>query len=160
MKNIYNGVKIIIGTIALFLFASGFALTAVGIYEFASTFSYLFDGSEHTAGLMAMGLLHAVDVFLVAIVLLVMSIGMWVLFSDPGEPLPVKIPEWLRVKSFIQLKVLLWEAVLTTLVVSFLATLFYKKMHGDSIVVTDLILPGAILLIAISLFFLKKGEEE
>jgi len=54
----------------------------------------------------------------------------------------------------------LWEAILTTLVVSYLAGLAEKKFDKQLISIYDLILPGAILLIALSLFFLKKGENK
>jgi hypothetical protein len=44
------------------------------------------------------------------------------------------------------------------MVVYYVAGLAEKKINGEELSVYNLILPGAILLIAISLFFLKKGE--
>lgn len=114
---------------------------------------------QSLVGFIAIELLRSVDLFLVAIVLFVFSLGLFVLFFSANDStFPTKLPPWLRVKDFIQLKVLLWEAILTTLVVSYLAALAERRLNGGELVVGDLIIPGAILLIAVSLFFLKRGE--
>jgi uncharacterized membrane protein YqhA len=99
-----------------------------------------------------------VDLFLVAIVFFVLSLGILVLFNNPDSPLPIRLPEWLRIKNFMQLKVILWEAILTTLVVAYLASLAEKEIQGEEITVQTLVVPGGIFLIALSLFFLKRGE--
>ncbi|HEY6504473.1 MAG TPA: YqhA family protein [Chitinophagaceae bacterium] len=161
MKSTSTTLKVIISVIALLVFAAGIVLTLLGIYDFIHSFSFLTSADEDfVAGPMAVGLLKAVDLFLVAIVLFVFSLGILMLFNDKAETaLPVNLPEWLRIKSFVQLKVILWEAILTTLVINFLAGLSEKRMQGVEMSVITLILPGAILLIALSLYFLKKGEK-
>ena len=58
----------------------------------------------------------------------------------------------------MQLKVILWEAILTTLVVLYLAVLVEKAVKGLQVGYVDLVVPGAILLLAASIFLLKKGE--
>ena len=107
---------------------------------------------------MVIGLLHTVDLFLVAIVFFVLSIGMVVLFADPDKGFPLRLPKWLHVHNFVELKIILWEAILTTLVVYYVAGLAEKKINGEEITINILILPGAVLLIALSLFFVKRGE--
>ena len=143
---------------ALLMLASGIILTGIGGYEFALVFPHLFSGDPQTGRLLAIDLLHAVDLFLVAIVFFVLSLGILVLFNNPDSPMPVRLPEWLRIKNFMQLKVILWEAILTTLVVAYLAALAERQIQGQEITIQTLILPGGLLLIALSLFFLKKGE--
>jgi len=59
----------------------------------------------------------------------------------------------------MELKVILWEAILTTLVVSYLAGLVGSRVREETIRVDSLLIPGGILLISLSLFFLKKGEK-
>ena len=66
---------------------------------------------------------------------------------------PNKIPQRTPV-----LKSILWEAILTTLVIAFLTSLAGKKINGEIIDLQMLIVPAGILLIALSLYFLKKGE--
>jgi|GEM_PF-1212141 len=158
MKNIYTTVRIIISVLALLMLLSGIALTVLGGYEFALVFTLLTNGMPHAGRMMAIDLLHAVDLFLVAIVFFVLSLGILVLFNNPDSPLPVRLPEWLRIKNFMQLKIILWEAILTTLVVAYLAMLAEKEIQGEEITVQTLVVPGGIFLIALSLFFLKKGE--
>ena len=159
MKSTFNALKVIITVIAGLVFVAGIVLTILGVLEFIHSFEHISTTDrEHFVGAMGISLLRAVDMFLIAIVFFVFSIGLLMLFSRPDEPIPIKIPEWLRVKSFIQLKLILWEAILTTLVVSYLARLVQLKIEGDKITYNSLFLPGGILLIALSLFFLKKGE--
>ena len=158
MKSITGALKIIIAIIAWLVFTSGIVLTGIGMYDFALVFVPLVKGADHTTRLMAIGLLHAVDIFLVAIVFFVLSLGFFVLFDNGERPFPVRIPEWLQVRNFTQLKIILWEAILTTLVVSWLADLVEKEITGEATDVQSLIIPAGILIIALSLFFLKKGE--
>jgi uncharacterized membrane protein YqhA len=108
--------------------------------------------------LMAIGLLHSVDMFLIAIVFFVLAIGMLILFSNPEANMP-KLPAWLHVKNFMELKAILWEAILTTLVVAYLAKLAEGEIQGRQNTVEDLLIPGGVLLIAASLFFLKRAEK-
>jgi uncharacterized membrane protein YqhA len=158
MKSIIGALKVIIAIIAWLVFASGIVLTGIGMYDFALVFVYLAKGVGNTTRLMAIGLLHAVDIFLVAIVFFVLSLGFFVLFDTGEKPFPVRIPEWLHVRNFTQLKVILWEAILTTLVVSWLANLVEKEINGENTDLYSLVIPAGILIIALSLFLLKKGE--
>lgn len=159
MKNIYNALKAIVSVIAILIFVAGLVLTFLGGFDFVHAFQHVTTADkEHFVGLTAISLLQAVDLFLISIVLYVFSLGLLMLFSRPDQPIPIKVPEWLRVKSFMQLKMILWEAILTTLVVSYLAGLVRMKINGEKIDFDTLYIPGGIFLIAISLFFLKKGE--
>jgi len=161
MKRIFIVIKVLISTIAILVAIAGIALTLIGIYEFAVAVSHVSAADKpHFVGLVATGLLKTVDVFLMVIVFFVFSLGVLILFHDPSSELPVNLPGWLRLKSFIQLKVILWEAILTTLVVSYLAGLAEKRMDQIPFDVYDLVIPGAIFLIALSLYFLKGKEHE
>jgi uncharacterized membrane protein YqhA len=155
MKAITGILRIFIAVIAWLIFAAGIVLTGLGVYDFVMVFVHLAEGGGHTTALMAIGLLHAVDAFLVAIVFFVMALGLFVLFYDRDAALPVSLPEWLRVKNFTQLKIILWEAILTTLVVSWLASLVETKIGGGTYDLPSLIVPAGVFLIALSLFFLK-----
>jgi len=158
MRNLFYVLRNIIMVIALLIFAVGIAITLLGIYDFVHVFSFFSEyKNDMLIKMIAVGLLQAVDLFLIAIVMFVFSLGLLVLF-DNKEEIPLKLPEWLKVKNFMQLKIVLWEAILTTLVVSYLAGLVQLKMSGHEITISSLILPGGILLIALSLYFLKKGE--
>jgi uncharacterized membrane protein YqhA len=159
MKNIFNVLQICIGIIAILVCIAGIVLTGLGGYDMVMVFINVMDADKHhLASLIAIGLLSAIDLFLIAIVFFVLAIGIMLLFADPSKEFPVNLPAWLRVKNFMQLKSILWEAILTTLVIAFLTSLAGKKINGETIDIQMLIVPAGILLIALSLYFLKKGE--
>jgi uncharacterized membrane protein YqhA len=160
MRSFFKTLKSIVILIALLVFLSGVVLTVLAIYDFVASFSLIWEKDKHQVVVsIAVAMLRAVDLFLIAIVFYVFSIGLMVLFhSRPDGSLPVILPKWLRVENFMELKVILWEAILTTLVVTFLATLAETKMQGGEINEKELIVPVSVLLFAISLYFLKKGE--
>ncbi len=159
MKSLYSTLKVIIGIISVLFMVSGIILTGLAIYESIEIFHRV-QGSDSLVKVIAVGLLQAVDLLLIAIVFFVLSIGIRLLFKDEDKTMPVKLPEWLRVKNFMQLKVILWEAILTTLVVSYLANLSATHIAGTDLKVESLILPVGIFLVSLSLFFLKRGEKE
>jgi uncharacterized membrane protein YqhA len=161
MKLIFNAIKAVINVVALLVFASGLVLAILGAIDFAKVFFLIGSADPATLrGLMAIGLLHAVDSFLVAIVFFVLSLGFLILFNDPEAQLPIKLPPWLHVHNFMELKGILWEAILTTLVVSHLARLAERIIEGQDLTYRSLIIPGGIFLIALSLFFLKRAEKK
>jgi uncharacterized membrane protein YqhA len=161
MQLLFTVLKHIIGGIAALVFIAGLVFTGLGIYDFVHAFSEFWHKSgADMVGAVAVGLLQGVDLFLIAIVLFVFSLGINILFTDkPAKVEQLNLPAWLRIHSFMQLKIILWEAILTTLVVSYLAGLSQLKIQGRHLDAYSLILPGAVLLIALSLFFLKKGEK-
>jgi uncharacterized membrane protein YqhA len=156
MKSLFYLLSFVVKFIAFFVFASGIVLTALGAFDFFHSFSHV-NSERAMLGLLAVGLLHSIDLFLMAIVFFVFSLGILVLFDNPGNE-TIRLPEWLRISNFTQLKVILWEAILTTLVVSFIAGLVEKRLDGQQLGIHNLIIPGSILLLAISLHFLKKKE--
>ena len=158
MRATFLAIKLIVNIIAVIIFLCGVVLVAIGGYDFVTAFSYLGSDNPKITTSMAIGLLHAVDSFLVAVVFFVLALGMLILFNNPETKFPTILPEWLRVRNFLQLKAILWEAILTTLVVSYLARLAERIINEQELTVKSLIIPGGIFLIALSLFFLKKGE--
>jgi uncharacterized membrane protein YqhA len=160
MKTLFLLLNVVIIVIVVFVFASGLFVTGLGVYDFTHAFDFFNEiGEKGSVQMATLSLLRAVDLFLLSIVLFVFSFGLMVLFNNKTEQaLPKNLPAWLKVKNFVELKVILWEAVLTTMVISYLAYLAELRVESKPITLQDLTVPGAILLISISLFFLKKGE--
>lgn len=115
-------------------------------------------GLERRIILIALAIMKSVDLLLRAIVLYIFSLGLVVLFDTREEGMRLKLPQWLQVKNFMELKIVLWEAILTTMVISFLSRTAEKAQSGEELTLNTLIIPGSILFISLSLFFLKKGE--
>jgi uncharacterized membrane protein YqhA len=100
--------------------------------------------------------LHSLDFLFVSLVLLVLGLGIAKLFIvQPTEAESAALPTWLRIESISELKVLLWETILTTLLIVALSDLIrglFSKLEWSA-----LIMPSAILVLAISLFCIKKA---
>jgi uncharacterized membrane protein YqhA len=100
-------------------------------------------------------LLHSLDFLFVSLVLLVLGLGIAKLFVlNLSEEETQSLPGWLRIGSITQLKVLLWETILTTLLIVSLSDLIrdlFTKLEWSA-----LAMPVAILVLALSLFFMKK----
>lgn len=98
---------------------------------------------------------ESVDALLFALVLLVLAIGTTSLFlggSSGSEGHP--IPAWMKVKSLTELKLLLWEGILLTMVVAAMTDIV---THMTDLSWVNLVLPSAILTLSMSYFLLKKG---
>ncbi len=125
----------------------------IAIHAYAHVWDLPGASSETRPGLE---LLHSLDFLFVSLVLMVLALGIAKLFllsadSKQQEGLPV----WLRIEKISELKVLLWETILTTLLIAGLSQL----VEGLFIKVdwTILMTPVAILILALSLFFMKKA---
>ena len=104
--------------------------------------------SPKIAKTLAVGLIEAVDVFLIAIAVYIMSLGLYSLFIDDTLPLP----RWLEVHNLDDLK-----GNLISLVIAVLAVLFLREVvawDGSH----DLLafgIPIALIVAALT-FYLKK----
>lgn len=104
--------------------------------------------SPKTAKVLAVGLIEAVDVFLIAIAVYIISLGLYSLFIDDTLPLP----RWLEVHNLDDLK-----GNLVSLVIAVLAVLFLREVvawDGSH----DLLafgIPIALIVAALT-FYLKK----
>lgn len=111
--------------------------------------------SAQGAKVLAVGLIEAVDIFLIAIAVYIISLGLYALFIDDALPLP----RWLEVHDLEDLK-----ANLVSIVIAVLAVLFLREAvawDGER----DLLKFGAVLglMIAALTFFLflkKKGSSD
>ena len=100
-------------------------------------------------------LLEGLDYFLVSMVFLIFGLGVLNIFINYNK-VDENLPDWLKIGSFMGLKILLWETVLVTLVVySFTAVI--AKM--DSLQWNVLLLPGVILILTIAVVLLKRTEK-
>ena len=137
-----------------------FASLALLVYEVLVVAGAIIDAfrepalSPKSAKVLAVGLIEAVDVFLIAIAVYIISLGLHVLFVDERAPLP----RWLRIDDLEDLK-----TSLVSIVIAVLAVLFLREaVAWDG--TRDLLSFGAAiaLIIAALSFFLarKKGGRE
>jgi len=163
MKIIFNGLRIFITLVIALIFIGAIIITGLGIADLWHGISLLWieNQSEHyISTVTAIGIMEGVDTLLLAIVLFIFSYGLLVIFFSSKEEVfnQLNVPKWLRMKSFLDLKIVLWEAVLTTLVIGFLIAVARAGLENKEPGIEILFIPVAIALITISLFLLKKDN--
>ena len=103
-------------------------------------------------------LLHALDSLLVSLVMIILEVGVAKLFLlPPSEGRTVSLPRWLDVETFSDLKFLLWETILLALVIVGLSSLIsdFGTLSWNALVI-----PAAILMLALSLYLMKRTERQ
>jgi uncharacterized protein (TIGR00645 family) len=111
---------------------------------------------EHLHEDVVASIIGAVDLFLIAIVMLIFSMGVYELFIskiDAAEE--SESSEVLKIHSLDQLKDKIAKVIIMVLVVSFFQRVLHTKYDGA---LEMLYFSGSILLLALALHFLHKGD--
>jgi uncharacterized membrane protein YqhA len=107
---------------------------------------------EHRPGVQ---LLEGLDMFLISMVFFILAIGVLRIFVYTNHE-DNDLPKWLQFRGFIDLKALLWESVIVTLVVfSFTQSI----ARTDTPIEQALKLPLVILVLSVSLLIVKKAHD-
>ncbi len=137
--------------IAVFgLLVASLALLANGAYKIFKIVLSMFDGAADTKEAM-IGFIETADLFLLAIALYLIALGLYDLFIDPN----IEMPEWLNIKDLSDLKKKLLDVVIIILGVVFLGTVV--KWEGE----TEILHLGVgIALVIAALTVFKKPAKE
>ena len=137
-----------------FTLLSSFVFLIGGVVESIHGYRLFFEHGLEGENRPGAYLLKGLDLFLVSMVFLIFAFGIMRIFTHYESP-DENLPGWLKIKDFKELKILLWETVLVTLVVftftEFVTSRQFLKLE-------TLIMPGVILILSVSLF-LMKGKE-
>ncbi len=156
MKSVYNffvSIPIFVSLVICLIFVG------VGVYETFLGISGILRGMLHTTEYVGLRFIDALDLFLISFLFLIFSLGFSQLFlveSKLSQSLGKITPKWLHVSNFTQLKLILWETILTTMIIMFVASLL---KNGGKEFYEYIIYPVGIVLIALSGFFIRKGEK-
>jgi len=134
---------------SVFLIIGGTILSVKGYIEFIR--NGFIPSETYKPGIYIM---KGLDGFMLAIIFIIFGLGIarLFLFNSVSDE---EIPSWLRFQDMKGLKVILWETILVTLVIYCLQVLLtYKQLSPDL-----LIIPGAILLLSLALFFVRWKEK-
>ena len=131
------------------------SLVFIGIAVYKSIHAYILIAQGRIEERPGVYIAESLDGFLIALFFLVFAIGIAKLFLSntsfiKGYDLP-----WLKVESFSDLKLILWEMLLTTLFVFFATSLILNEAQLDW---TMLIIPLSILMLTLAYKFLKQGH--
>ncbi|WP_417357550.1 YqhA family protein [Flavobacterium sp.] len=144
------------------VFLCGIVILCLAGKDFIEAIKLVFEETNNKSAMIAAGMLKTVDFVLISLVFFIFSLGIAILFTKESEEkkaMILTLPEWLQIKNLTQLKVILWETILTTFIVTYIADLaLHKVLKHGSFTTSQLILPGAVFLLSLSLYFLKKGE--
>ena len=159
MKNILR-IRYLFLIAVIFTFLNSIFFLAAGVIEsfhgYEGFFKKLSAGEPALIGIYFM---EALDRFLIAFVFMIFSLGIYKLFFVK-EGSTEQLPAWLHIETFKDLKILLWETGLVTLVVFTISmvvnTTAKKGAFTDSLNWNALILPSIILILSVSLFFMRK----
>lgn len=150
-------IRYLAAVVALVFAVHAVGFLALGLMRAYHAYALLFrselTGTEERPGVH---FAESVDALLFSLVMLVLALGTASLFlTGPGSRDQQNLPEWMRVKSLTDLKLLLWEAILATLVVTAATSVIGALPDLEW---KHLVLPAAILVLSISYFLLKKTE--
>jgi len=138
--------------ISFFMFLNSIAFVIMGIIRALEAYKEILKciRGDHSIK-PGLHIAESLDTFLLSIVTLIISIGIAKIFFLSEEQ-GLQLPKWLNINSFKDLKILLWETILLTLVVLFLTIL---PMDGMDFGWKILTLPISILLLSIALVIMK-----
>ena len=155
MKVMFRGI-ILVPVLCAFLMALIFM--GLGLYEVILGIVGILKREVHSDRTPGLMLFEALDVFLIGFLFIVFAIGFSQLFiPKPSrflQALESIIPKWLEVKNFTELKMILWDTVLTSLIILFIGEIFRKSGIYDWKIT---IIPIAVLLFSLAKYFIKKG---
>ncbi len=145
--------RFIILIICFFTFINALVFAGISVYRSVHAYVLIYQGKvEERPGIH---LVESLDGFLLSIVFLIFAIGFGKLFLPDLKLLKSIHVTWLEPKNFSDLKQILWEAILTTLVVLF-AILIVQDIKNLGW--NHLVIPGSVALIAIGLKMLKSSH--
>jgi uncharacterized membrane protein YqhA len=142
--------------IAFVVHAIGFLV--LGTYRAIEAYRPFLGSGQRPEGHPGQHIAESVDALLFSLVLIVLALGTASLFlTKPDRSNVSDLPDWMRIKSLTELKLLLWEAILAMLVVTGAATIIgdLPNLHWN-----HLVIPSAILVLSISYYLLKRTESK
>ena len=136
--------------ISLMIMLSGFVAVVIGTMRLFKSIMELI-GLYEGDGRPGVHLIEAVDTYLFSLVILVLGGGIFKLFVGNEDTFKGSVV-FSKIKTFMDLKVLLWETLLLTLTV-WCALGFFS--HPGALRYEQLILPVSIVLLALALKLMK-----
>ncbi len=158
MLNKIFATRIITTIIVIITMVNAFAFVGIGVFLSAIGIIEIFTKGLESEARPGLKILGSLDMFLIGLVFLIFAIGISKLFHpDSDKLLSGSLPPWLNLHSFAELKLILWEAILTTLVVIFVSDVV---RHGEKLDWTILLIPVSIILLSASIFVLRKSDSK
>ena len=158
LKNLYliSRILVIIAIIGMIITSIIVIITAFAeVFRIISFFMHEGMLSEEAGTFLSVNVTEMIDLYLIGLVLIIMSIGLYQLFIDPD----VDLPEWLDTPSFDVLKARLLIVVVVVLPVMFLG---FAATATDGTFIAGLGIAISLVMIAIGyiISIASKGQIE
>ena len=137
----------LISSVALLLYELAVVLMA------AASAILQFTGTTKDTKALAVGLIEAVDIFLIGIGIYIISLGLYVLFIDDT----LCLPKWLEIRDLDDLKSNLVSVVIVVLAVLFLREAITRDTGYDLLAFGAAL---ALVIASLSFFLGKKGRHD
>ena len=137
--------------VAIFLLLTGMAVFVYGMYDVVLAIISTFEFREE--GKLISGVLKGVDVIFIGLVIQMLGIGLYELFVRPLD----RLPDWLRFDDFDELKLILINASITVLAISFVGKAATWK--GEENIVYYGIGLAAVIFALTFFIRIKKGKK-
>lgn len=143
---------------AILMFLAGLLRTIGAFLIFFSGFTVKLPDHLTESSLASVALIQAVDAFLFALVLLIFSYGIYILFvhTFSSEELQ-QLPRWMQIESIGELKTTLLQVIIVILAVNVLEHVIL--VGPEALKWETLIIPGAILCLAAALRLMHVSKE-
>ena len=143
---------VIVGIVSIVLLNSLF-FVAIAVYKTVHAYVLVVQGKvEERPGIH---IAESLDGFMLALFFLIFSLGVSKLFLPESKFLSNYSLPWLKVNNFSDLKFIMWEVLLTTVLVYFTTKLI---IVGSDLNWNLLIFPSSILMLAVAYKLLKQGH--
>ena len=143
---------VIVGIVSIVLLNSLF-FVAIAVYKTVHAYVLVAQGKvEERPGIH---IAESLDGFMLALFFLIFSLGVSKLFLHESKFLSNYSLPWLKVNNFSDLKFIMWEVLLTTVLVYFTTKLI---IVGNELNWNLLIFPSSILMLAVAYKLLKQGH--
>lgn len=146
-------VQIIIGVALL----NGFGMLFLSLRKIVFVIINLLDppgGAHHTPGIE---MVESLDLALVALVFMLFAVGFAKLFLPESRMFKEFQLEWMHVSNFSDLKLLLWDTILLSIVVSVGADIIARERVSTW---EDLVIPGSVTLLALGAKLIHRPHEK
>ena len=158
IENVVHRLKYVSLTAVIASGLGSILMFVIGAIKTGLAYLVMFSGDNYQFDLSAKQaisyIIQAIDAFLIGLVLMIFSGGIYKLFIHSAETASTKIDGWVKIKSISQLKRSLIELVLVIM--------FVKALDGGLTVETfvweHLVLPLGILVLALALKFMDLKE--
>jgi len=142
--------RVVILVVVVITFINALVFFGLGVFHSLETYWNLIWGT--TVERPGLAIVESMDRFFIGFIFIIFSIGLSKLFLPQSVIFKKLDLPWLAISDFHQLKLLLWSAILTAVLVEWLVVTAAKAAYFDW---PDLILPIGIFILAVAAKFVK-----